>query len=74
MQYHARSIAQQADVDLVGFGGEACVPEVENDARIRKRLLAHPTRLPFPCCCVRQTRSRALFLLTAPFKVLAQVC
>jgi hypothetical protein len=47
----------------VGYRGERCIPDVENNEAIHRYLLSTPfANLP-----------RALFLLYAPFKVLFQV-
>lgn len=86
MQYHAVSLANQADanvrsalptrrnilqnphvanaqVSLIGFEGERCVDDVEDNQYITKFLLTNPFA----------HWSRALFLLWAPMKVLYQV-
>ena len=50
-------------MSLVGYTGEACVPDVEQNDRITKHLIGNPF----------QSWNRAWFLLWAPLKVLYQV-
>lgn len=65
MQYHALSLTERPDdtVTFVGYAGERCADAVERKARIRKHFIS-PVLAGAP---------RALFLLWAPIKVLAQL-
>lgn len=65
MQYHCTSLAKisGATIDFIGYGGERCIDEIENNENISLRYLSTPFA-HFP---------RALFLFWAPFKVLFQV-
>ena len=56
-------LAASAQVSLIGFEGERCVDDVEDNEHIVKYLLTNPFAA-WP---------RALFLLWAPIKVLYQV-
>ncbi|KAA0177342.1 hypothetical protein FNF27_01120 [Cafeteria roenbergensis] len=64
MQYHCASLSKMGDTDVsfVGFGGEPCSREVEENRRVAKVELAQP----FAGC------SRRFWLLWAPLKVLFQ--
>lgn len=66
MQYHCTSLAAlpETDVALVGLRGERCIDDVENNPHVTQYLLSAPfAKAP-----------RALWALTAPIKVMYQVC
>ena len=66
MQYHALSLAEScAEVRLVGYAGERCVPSVEASPRIRT-VLMRPDVLARPS-------SRLLLVLYLPLKALLQL-
>lgn len=66
MQYHAKSLAdlvaggRDVYVSLVGYEGEACVPDVQEHPRIRQYLFS-PFTVKFP---------RSAFIISAPIKVI----